>query len=128
MVSILRSLAITFTISGTCAYFLTEFNFSFLKSFLLVTAIQFVGWHCFSYYNEIKVITKSNEIDELIISEMSKQSAPLPCAFCGESNIVEIRLDKDNEFRCQQCDKVSAVYLEIQSVAKTQPVNQLQNE
>ena len=55
---------------------------------------------------------------------MSKQTAGLPCIFCGEQNTVIIRLNEDNDFNCESCNKTNAVYIDIETVAKTEPIQQ----
>jgi len=120
---IIRSLAITASVSTAVGLFLSEFNISFLKSFLFATIVQFIGWYAFTYYNQVKVMTKNQEINTQIAQEMAKQTAELPCAMCGEGNSVVIRLDDDNDFMCIACNKPNAVYIDIETVSKTQPVN-----
>jgi Ca2+/Na+ antiporter len=122
VIDILRSLGITLGVSAAAALFLSEFNVSFIKTFIFVTIIQFIAWHAFTYYNRIKVITKNKEIEREIAEEISKQTATLPCAYCNELNVISVRLDEDNEFDCLSCNRSSAVYIDIETVAKTEPM------
>jgi len=54
-----------------------------------------------------------------MIEELAKQTTAMPCAYCNVENVVPIRLDVTNEFECESCDKTNAVYINLESVQKT---------
>ena len=123
MSNILRSLAITCVVSATLAYFLTTFNIEFLKTFLLAIILQVAGWNIFQYVIKTRVAQKRRDQDNVMLAEIAKQSAVIPCAYCAQENLVPIRLDEDNNFECSECNKENSVYVNIQTVQVTVPLD-----
>ena len=123
MSDILRSLAITCVVSATFAYFLTSFNIDFLKTFLLIIVLQIAAWNVFQYIMKTRVAQKRRDQDNVMLAEFAKQSAVVPCAYCETENLAVIRLDEDNSFTCSECDKESSVYVDIQAVQITTPLD-----
>ena len=117
---VLRSLGITCAVSAAFAVFMTEFGLSFWKPFLFVSAIQFVGWSIYNKSIEANLIKDSQAVTERLVTEIAKQQAPLECNFCKHINLVDIRVDEDNKFDCDACNKPNVVYLNIETAAKTE--------
>jgi|TARA_Y100000310_G_C20009181_1_gene502113 hypothetical protein len=120
---VLRSIGITALISTSVAYFLTNFNISFWSSFLILTVIQIAGWNVFQYIQHRKFSEAQSKQEREIIADLTKQSAVIPCASCGKGNLVPIRFDTNNRFECEHCDKINAVYIDVESVISTNPVD-----
>ena len=57
------------------------------------------------------------------IAEYTKQSVTAECAYCKTSNMIPLRVDKDNDFNCTNCNKPNAVYIGITVTQKTNPMN-----
>ena len=125
MIGILRSLGITVVVSCGIAFFLTEFDVSFWKTFTFITVVQFLGWAIYNKKAEAGYIKDSQEATERMVQEVVKQQAVVDCAYCKKQNIIDIRLDIDNDFNCTECDKLNAVFVEIETATKSQMI---QNE
>ena len=123
MIDIIRSVVITCIVSAAVSWFLTNFNIYFWSGFAFITVLQFIGWFAFSYYTKSQVETAALEFQQSLVSEISKNEIMLACKFCDHPNIVPINVDRDNEFVCEECGKINSVYMEIQAVAQTQPVD-----
>tara|TARA_Y100000310_G_C20291949_1_gene627622 strand:+ start:83 stop:490 length:408 start_codon:yes stop_codon:yes gene_type:complete len=121
--SIIKSLAITLGISILCAASLLVFDITFWKSFLVITAIQFSLWNLVQYVLEWRTKLASRKLEVELLSEISKQGVDIPCGYCKVKNFVPIRFDDTNDFECIDCKKVSSVYIEIESAAKTDPID-----
>lgn len=122
MSGILRSLSITCVVSATIAYFLTHFNIDFSKTFLLIIVLQVAAWNIFQYIIQTRVAQKRRDQDNQMLAEIAKQSAVVLCAYCDEENLAPIRLDQDNNFQCSKCNKENSVYVHIQTVQVTLPL------
>lgn len=120
--SLVRSLGITFVVSGIVAYFLTHFDILFFKSFLLTTLVQFLAWYGIGYINEAKTNARNREIEADMYKEFSKQFAEVNCAFCSTKNNVPIVITGTNEFECNTCGKRTAVYVNLEVAQTTTPV------
>jgi Ca2+/Na+ antiporter len=123
VIDIARSLGITFAVSGAISYFLTNFNINFWSGFMFITVLQFIGWSVFSYYSKVKLESAAIKFEESLVSEVSKNEVVLACTFCNHPNLVPISVSRDNRFICEQCNKENSVYIEIEAVARTEPVD-----
>ena len=114
----IKPVAITIVVSSTLAYFLTTFNIPFLPSFLLAIVVQFIGWSIVEYFANIK----KQEIASTVLSDIVGQSLLVPCPYCKKDNLTPIRFDQNNEIKCEHCDKTGAIYIDIQTVQVTKPL------
>lgn len=116
--TVLKSGLVTSIISASIAYFLTFFGISFLSTFILATVIQIVVWNIYNNYMQLR----NREIDERMLGELAKQAIPIPCAYCKQVNLTPIRFDENNKVNCTQCQKESAVYVNVESSQITTPL------
>jgi|TARA_R110002074_G_scaffold393785_2_gene580655 hypothetical protein len=110
---------ITCLVSGGIAYFATTFNIDFVKTFILASLAQLAIWQVINHFSNIKlkqIIQKGQEIEAM-------QFLPVPCAGCKTSNVVSVRLDDTNTFKCNNCKKSNAVYIDISTAMTTDPIN-----
>ena len=124
MWNVIRSLLIIIAVSTAFAAFLTNFSISFWSAFVFVTTLQFICWYTFMYIVKIKAVTAIGEVERQIAEEMSKQQAPVPCAHCDHVNIISIRLDEDNSFDCEACNKKNSVYVDIEAAATARTIDE----
>lgn len=123
IVNILRSLAITLAISGTCASVGWSLDYNFWKIFALITAIQFVGFWIFNTIIQHIKQVKMTQLENERIAEYTKQSITAECAYCKTPNLIPLRVDSDNDFDCTNCNKPNAIYIGITVTQKTNPMN-----
>ena len=123
VVQILKSLGFTVLVSGSLSYFLTNFNITFWSSFIVITVFQIAGWNIFQYIQQRRDREAQTIQEQEIIQDITRQSALISCAGCGEENLVPIRFDINNRFDCEYCDKANTVFVEIETAITTQPVN-----
>ena len=121
MPNIVKSLIIPIVVSVSVSWILWYvFDYEFIKSVVITTLIQFIF---FAIYNNIKRFISDREADRELttrIAEFNKQAVDAPCAYCVVTNHIPIRLDQDNNFICQSCEKTSAVYISLTTAQKTQ--------
>lgn len=124
MVSILKSLFITALVSivvGSAGGYLYGYDIG--KSIVAVCVAQFVF---FAIYNNVKRFIAERHAETQMtsrIAEYSKQSVSAPCAYCGVVNYIPVRLDEDNNFKCENCGETSAVYITMTTAQKTQMID-----
>ena len=119
MAELIKSLVLLIIVSGTVSLFCTQWKLNFWITFLSATVIQIVGWKVFSYYQQIGIIKKNQELEEEMIKNLGKQQAEVPCASCGHKNIHDIQLDTANTFTCEACNVKNAIYINIETAAMT---------
>lgn len=123
IVNILRSLATTLSVSGTCALVGWSLDYDFWRIFALITAIQFVSFWVFnSILQHIKQV-KMTQLENERIAEYTKQSITAECAYCKTSNLIPLRVNNANDFDCTNCNKPNAIYIGITVTQKTNPMN-----
>ena len=112
---IAKSLGITFVVSASIAFFLTNWNINFWTTFLLGTVIQITVWNLYDRAMQVKIALRTKEIDEEILKDFAMQSVPIKCCYCETVNLAPIRLDDNNQFSCDQCNKNNAIYIDIEA-------------
>lgn len=129
MFEIVRSLIIIIFISsstGGVSYY--YFNGSFTGSFILTTIIQLsIAWYIKTYlsYRERKSVT---ELQQQMLTQIEQEATQAPCSHCGETNLIPISPQGDNDFVCLSCDQKNSVYVNITIAQPTVPVDAMQYE
>ncbi len=126
MKEIFKSLIIT-VIFGLVVGFAVSYTFDLdlLRTIVGTILAQFIF---FMLYNNWMKRRAENLLEvELTtrIQEYTKQGVDLECAYCKAPNYVPIRMDEDNDFVCEECNKTNAVYISLTTAQKTQPINML---
>lgn len=126
MKDIIKSLLITVAVGAVVGFAVSYMlDWSLSRTIVGVILAQFIF---FMIYNNV-MSRRAEELAEreitLRIQEYSKQGADLECAYCRASNYVPIRMDTDNTFTCDQCGKPNAVYINLTTAQKTQPIDML---
>ena len=123
IVNIIRSLAITLSVSILGTVVCWSLGYNVYKSFALITAIQFGSfWILNSITQHFKQV-KMTQLENERIAEYTKQSINAECAYCKTMNMIPLRMDHDNDFDCTNCNKPNAVYVGITVTQKTNPMN-----
>lgn len=120
---ILRSIAITLCVSGTCGLLFWSLDYSFIKAFTLSTIIQFIGFWMFNSIMQHVRQVKMTELENQRIAEYTKQSINVECSYCKSNNLIPLHVNGDNDFKCVNCGKENAVYVGITVTQKTNPMN-----
>lgn len=123
MFDIFKSLAITLLISilitSTCYQF---FNLNVYGVFVLTTIVQFAAsWFLRTYIQHTEQINIRKQQSELI-SQIENEASEAPCAYCGETNLIPILPNVDNDFNCLSCGKPNSVYVQITVAQKSVPI------
>ena len=128
MKELIRPLAILIVVSSSIAFFLLQFNINFWATFLAATVAQFVIWEIVRYVVSVRTAAKAAEMEIQILEELGKQTISIPCAACKKVNLTPIRLDINNTFKCDECGKENAVYIEVESAQVTNPLGEDSSE
>lgn len=116
------SLFITALVSaavGLSAYF---FKVTFWGTFIAAFLIQIIFFYFWTGYRDTKFAFHVEEIENQRIAELAKQAAVINCSGCRHQNIAFIRLDKENRFTCEACQKINSVYISIEAAQVTTPI------
>lgn len=120
---IVKSLLFLAIVSTVIGFVLYSLGANFWYSLIFGIVIQFAIWKLYTYWVNRDAELRSKELDVQLIGELAKQEATLPCAYCGQENTVPIRLDENNSFECMGCSEESVVYISLETVQRTVPVN-----
>lgn len=120
---IVRSIAITATVSSAVGGIFWALDGNFWKPFVLATVIQFVIFWMFTTVMDRISLFKQKQIENDRIAEFSKQSIEAECSYCKTLNLIPLQMDRDNDFDCTNCGKPNAVYIGVTVTQKTTPLN-----
>lgn len=123
LLQIFKSLSITLLVSLLFAggvMLLTQTWLGFFSGLIFGFLFQIIGFYLWNNY----LITK-REIAELqfetnIEANAAKQRTILKCSHCRVDNVVDILLDRGNEFTCRTCGGKNVVMIEFSTASKTE--------
>ena len=91
----------------------------FTISFLMQVVI-FVVWNSY-------LIQKDNQLAARVEFEAIKTNptinTKLTCAYCNQSNDVQVQLNNKNTFKCVSCNQVSGIVIQLTSTTLTTPMD-----
>lgn len=108
----------------------TATTFSFISlgmtlpiSILISLVLQFAVYNGFNYIVDSLTILRIRKIEYEKIRELSYQTADVTCP-CSPTHIqlVPIRLNTDNQYTCNSCQKLIKVYVNIETALATEPI------
>jgi len=85
--------------------------------------IQIIGFYMWNTMLQVVVKNRleSEETERIKIYE--QQGANVNCAYCGKPNFVPIRMNDENVFQCEHCDKPNSIYVDIVVAQKTEIID-----
>lgn len=123
---ILKSLSITSLVSllfAAAIMLVTQNWYGFIAGLIFGFVIQLVGF----YFWNTHLINKKQiaELQYSVNAESiaSTQRIILNCAYCRSENVVDILLDRGNEFICKTCGGKNVVMIEFSTAQKTEPLD-----
>lgn len=123
LLQILRSLGITLFVSalfGGAIMLLTQTWLGFLSGLIFGFIFQVIGFYLWNNYLITKQQIAEYQYVSKVEAESAKQRTILKCAYCRSDNMVEIQLDRGNEFTCKTCSGKNVVMIEFSTASKTE--------
>jgi predicted membrane protein len=117
---VLFSLLVTLIVSGLLAFlFANHWVIVFFLSFTLQILFFYIG----NTIYENKLIEKAERIRTEQIKEATKLVATVECP-CGEhfKQDTVIRFDEELTYKCDKCDKIIKLNVDVKPVLTTQPI------
>lgn len=113
---VIKSLLILFSVSTAFSLPLSSDYLSFIKWFVVFSIIQVIIGNIYNHY----VAYKFDELKTKREAELSKQGVDIVCPCHRASKMfIPIRLNKDNSFKCLECDKNVAVDVKVDTYMAT---------
>lgn len=102
---------------------LQALGISILVGIGLGIALQFGLYYAFSTALKAYVLLSDKKIENERIKEFSFQSVEVTCpCFKKVKDIVPVRLNTDNKYKCNECGKSVGVYLTAETAIVTEPI------
>ena len=123
---ILRSLFITTIMSlffGSVMALLTQTIYGFIAGTLIGFIGQIIGFYLWNTYLINKTRIAQMQYMANIESVAAVQRVVLNCAHCRVENVVNILLDRSNEFVCSACNNKNIVMIEFSTAQKSEPLD-----
>jgi len=126
--NIVRSLLITLTFSSAIAGGLYLANVPFWPSFIVISAIQIIGWQVFQYIVSVRTAIENKRLETQQLEALSKNAASVPCANCKHETYIPILFNAPNGFKCKECSVENVVYISLETAQTTTPLESLSIE
>lgn len=119
---LLASLTITGLVSTLFGYAGQNIIGTFWGWFWVSALFQFIGFVAYNSYliQRDDAVLRQTEIEAL--EKLSKFTIQLNCAYCQQSNVLPIQLNKRNTFKCESCNQVNGVSMQFMATTLTTPV------
>ena len=116
--SVLIVFVISISISSIAILFYPSLT-TFLKVVIASTGIQLLFF--FLYNNILRYIARLNlEKEVLQLSQLAEQNRVLVgCQSCKVMNNVYVTLTDENEFKCEDCDALNKIKIDISTILQT---------
>ena len=116
--SVLIVFLISISISSIAILFYPTLT-TFLKVVIATTGIQLLFF--FLYNNILRYIARLNlEKEVLQLSQLAEQNRVLVgCQGCKSTNNVYVTLTDENEFKCEECDALNKIQIDISTILQT---------
>jgi len=123
---ILKSLIITSIVSlffAAAIMLITQNWYGFIAGLIFGYLFQLIGFYFWNTHLINKVQIAEYQYNDNMESIASTQRVILNCAYCQSENVVNILLDRSNEFICKTCNKNNVVLVEFSTAQKTEPLD-----
>ena len=116
--SVFIVLLISTSISSIAVLFYPSLT-TFLKVVIGTTGIQLLFF--FLYNNILRYVARLNlEKEVLQLSQLAEQNRILvECQGCKITNNVYVTLADENEFKCEECDSLNKIKIDISTILQT---------
>lgn len=123
MEKILKSLLITLAVSSLLGLILLIFKINFWATFAFATITQYIIFFIVGSVVEYIGQLKLRELEVTQIKELAKQQIEVECP-CDKKikEYVNITLGERNTYRCTECSKVNAIYINATTAATNIPI------
>lgn len=120
---VLLQLSILLLISTLCGFWFKSFNISFIVGFLTGTVLQFGLFYTITTFLNLYIALKNKKLDNERLKEFSYQSLEVECpCFKKIKEIVPIRLNTPNYYKCSECNKSVSVIIGTETAVVTEPL------
>ena len=110
LTSLIKTLLVS-TVFASAGYFIMDYPL--LEGIAVVTLIQIIIFYVWNTYMEYKLKINESIQETRRQVEYSKQGVEVQCAHCSALNFIPIRMDEENKFICETCNKPNAVYIDV---------------
>ena len=119
IVPIVILLAVAFVVSVT----LSVFHVVWWLGFLVGILGQVLAYNAFVSILDVYVTIKNKKLENERIAEFSSQGLDVVCP-CSKKrrDFVPVRLNDTNIYKCGECEKSIAVYINAETALQTEPI------
>jgi len=119
---IIKSLTITAVVSAVIGFTFNLLGLNFFAGFFIAVVLQFFGWWLFDIYTNKKFMASMANARAQNNLADSYQNIELVCSYCGAKNITRILLNKNNTFKCMNCNNVNGIKIELTTTRTITPL------
>ena len=110
-------------VTSAITFLLTSIGLNVAISVAISLVLQFAVYNGFNYIVDSFTITRIRKIEYEKIRELSYQTAEVACP-CSPAHIqlIPIRLNTNNQYTCDKCQKLIKVYVNFETALATEPI------
>lgn len=103
--------------------FFAHFHINIFVNIALSILLQYAGFTAYKNIMETLVYKKIQQLEIAKLKEASYQLAEVVCP-CSKNvkQIIPLRLNTNNYYKCKKCGKTVAVYIAIETAITTEPI------
>jgi hypothetical protein len=109
-ISLIKTLLVS-VVFASAGHFLLQYPLQ--EGIIVMTLIQIIIFYVWNTYMEYRMRVNESIQETRRVIEYSKQGVEVQCAHCKALNFIPVRLDEENNFTCDTCNKPNAVYIDI---------------
>lgn len=123
MKTLIKQLLLLVAVTSAITFLLTSIGLNVAISVAISLVLQFAVYNGFNYIVDSFTITRIRKIEYEKIRELSYQTAEVACP-CSPAHIqlIPIRLNTDNQYTCDKCQKLIKVYVNFETALATEPI------
>lgn len=123
IIQLLKSLSITAIVSllfAGAVMLITQSWLGFFSGLIFGFIFQLVGFYLWNNYLLTKREIAELQYESTVAANLATQRTILKCSHCRVDNVVDILLDRGNEFVCRTCGGKNVVMIEFSTASKTE--------
>jgi hypothetical protein len=121
---VFMQLAILAAVSVLSGFWFTTFGVNFFVGVATGVLLQFGGFYFITTLLNVYVALKNKKLENERLKEFSYQGLEVTCpCFKQAKQIVPIRLNTSNYYRCAECNKSVSVIVDATTASVTEPIS-----
>lgn len=123
MYKIIAQILLFLFVTSILIAFFAHFQINIFVNIALSIFLQYAGFTAYKNIIEITLYKKIQQAEITKLRELSYQAVEVICPCSKDAKqIVPIRLNTPNQYKCNKCNKNVAIYIAVETAFTTEPI------